>query len=185
MATPENVPRFQLTEDCQLRLIEQTDAEEVHRLVELNRAYLTDWMPWAAEQTFEGTAEFVRKTGEQLKQDNGFQTVLVCAGRIVGSVGYHAINRESNSTSIGYWLGEAHQGRGLMTRAVSALTDHAFDEWGLNRVEIHAAVGNVRSRAIPERLGFQEEGVLREYELVGDRYLDIVVYSLLARERQR
>jgi ribosomal-protein-serine acetyltransferase len=185
MAAPEEVPRFQLTDDCRLRLLDQTDAEEIHRLVELNRAYLAEWMPWAAEQTFEGTAEFVLKTGEQLQRDDGFQAVLVCDGRIVGSAGYHAINRESNSTSIGYWLDEAHQGRGLMTRAVSALTDHAFDEWGLNRVEIHAAVGNVRSRAIPERLGFQQEGVLREYEQVGDRYLDIVVYSLLARERRR
>jgi ribosomal-protein-serine acetyltransferase len=72
-----------------------------------------------------------------------------------------------------------------MTKTVSALLDHAFDEWDLNRVEIHVATGNRRSRAIPERLGFQQEGVLRDYERVGDRYLDIVVYSLLARERQR
>jgi ribosomal-protein-serine acetyltransferase len=179
------VVRFNLAGDCHLRLLEESDAEELHRLVERNRDYLAEWMPWAAGQTLEGTAAFVLKTRGQLKDDNGFQTVLVCGGRIVGSVGYHAINRESNSTSIGYWLDEAHQGRGLMTKAVSALTDHAFDGWGLNRVEIHAAEGNVRSRAIPERLGFQEEGVLREYERVGDRYLDIVVYSLLARERQR
>ena len=52
-------------------------------------------------------------------------------------------------------------------------------------MEIQAATGNHRSRAIPERLGFQQEGVLREYERVGERYLDIVVYSLLARERQQ
>jgi ribosomal-protein-serine acetyltransferase len=184
MAAPEDVPSFRLTDGCELRLLEEADAEELHRLVELNRDYLAEWMPWAAGQTFDGTAEFIRKTRKQLQENNGFQTVLVCEGRIAGSVGYHAINRASDSTSIGYWLDEGHQGRGLMTMAVSALTDHAFDEWGLNRVEIHAATGNLRSRAIPERLGFQQEGVLREYEQVGDRYLDIMVYSLLARERQ-
>jgi ribosomal-protein-serine acetyltransferase len=70
-----------------------------------------------------------------------------------------------------------------MTKTVSALLDHAFGAWDLNRVEIHAGADNRKSRAIPERLGFQQEGVLRDYERVGDRYVDIVVYSLLARER--
>jgi len=66
---------------------------------------------------------------------------------------------------------------------VRAMTDYAFDELELNRVEIQVGTNNHRSRAIPERLGFQQEGVLRDYERVGDRYLDIVVYSLLASDR--
>jgi ribosomal-protein-serine acetyltransferase len=52
-------------------------------------------------------------------------------------------------------------------------------------VEIHVGTENRKSRAIPERLGFQQEGVLRDYERVGDRYLDIVVYALLAEERRQ
>ena len=52
----------------------------------------------------------------------------------------------------------------------------------LNRVEIRAAVGNERSRSIPERLGFRQEGVLRKAELVGDRYVDHAVYATLASE---
>ena len=58
--------------------------------------------------------------------------------------------------------------------------DHAFGELGLHRVEIKAAEGNRRSRAIPERLGFEQEGILREAECVDDRYMDLVVYGLLA-----
>ena len=55
---------------------------------------------------------------------------------------------------------------------------------GLHRVEIRAAEDNLRSRAIPERLGFEQEGVLREAERVGERYHDLVVYGLMASEWQ-
>ena len=94
--------------------------------------------------------------------------------------GFHAVNRQHRSTSIGYWLDEREQGKGIMTRAVRALVDHALGPWGLHRVEIRAAPENLRSRAIPERLGFEQEGVLKEAERVGDRYLDSVVYGIVA-----
>jgi ribosomal-protein-serine acetyltransferase len=67
-----------------------------------------------------------------------------------------------------------------MTETVRALVDHAFGVWELHRIEIAAAVDNARSRAIPQRLGFREEGVRRDAERHGDRYLDLVVYGLLA-----
>jgi ribosomal-protein-serine acetyltransferase len=67
-----------------------------------------------------------------------------------------------------------------MTAAVRAVVDFAFGAWKLNRVTIQASVENVRSRAVPERLGFREEGVLREVERVGERHVDHVVYAMLA-----
>ena len=99
---------------------------------------------------------------------------------MIGAAGFAGIDWVARATSVGYWLSEEHQGRGLMTRAVKALVDHAFGELELHRVEIQAAADNLRSRAIPERLGFQEEGTLREAERVGGRYHDLVVYGLLA-----
>jgi ribosomal-protein-serine acetyltransferase len=86
---------------------------------------------------------------------------------------------------IGYWLGKTHQGRGTMTRTVGVLLDHAFGTWKLNRVEIRAAPENARSRAIPERLGFRQEGTLREAQRIGDRYLDDVVYAMLGSDWSR
>ena len=101
---------------------------------------------------------------------------------VVVVVGYHGVSWANRSTSIGYWLAEDQQGRGTMTAAVRTLVDHALSIWRLNRVEIRAAVENRRSRATPERLGFHQEGTLRQAERVGDRYLDCVVYSMLATE---
>jgi ribosomal-protein-serine acetyltransferase len=107
----------------------------------------------------------------------------VLDGRMIGAGGLLGVEWEARKTGIGYWLAEEHQGRGLMTRAVQAMSDYAFDELDLNRVEIHVGTENRKSRAIPERLGFQQEGVLRDYERIGDRYLDMVVYALLAQDR--
>ena len=71
-----------------------------------------------------------------------------------------------------------------MTNACRTLVTYAFHEWGLNKVEIHCAVGNIRSRAIPTRLGFTQEGSLREAEWVNDHFVDLVIYGMLAREWQ-
>jgi ribosomal-protein-serine acetyltransferase len=164
------------------RRLEESDADELYRLIEANREYLARWLPWAAGLTFEGSVEFIRTVRRQEASNDGFQAALVSEGRIVGIAGFHSVNWPHRSTTIGYWLAEAHQGRGLMSRAVRALVDHAFGVWDLHRVEIQAAVDNHRSRAIPERLGFREEGVRREAELIGHRYHDLVVYAILAPE---
>lgn len=176
---------FALYNDCHLRLFEEGDAEEFQRLIEANRAHLQPWLPWAAEQTLEGTLRFIRSSRQQIAENNGFHTAIICAGLIVGVAGFHEVNWTHRSTSLGYWLDKEHEGRGIMTRTVRALVDHAVLRWKLNRVEIQTAPDNRRSRAIPERLGFREEGVLREVERVGDRYVDGIVYSILAAEWRR
>lgn len=165
-----------------VRPLEAEDAGELYALIEANREHLARWMPWAAGQDLAGTERFLAEAEEQLARDDGFQARIAPEGEIVGVAGFHSIDWINRSTSIGYWLAEPAQGRGTMTAVVRALLDHAFYEWELHRVEIHCAPGNRRSRAIPERLGFEEEALLRETEHVGGRYLDSVVYGLLEGE---
>jgi ribosomal-protein-serine acetyltransferase len=168
-----------------LRLLEPRDAEELHSLIEANREHLASWMPWAAEQTPADTVAFIDRTRRQLEGNDGFQLAIVRESRIVGVIGYLGVDWENRSTAIGYWLAAAEQGRGTMTEATRALLDHAFSAWALYRVEIRVGTGNERSRGIPRRLGFSEEGTLRQAERVGDRYVDLAVYSLLAKGRSR
>lgn len=172
--------RLQVSDDVYLRLVDETDASELYSLIEANRSYLTDWMPWAADQTLEGTLTFIRKTRRQLADNDGFQVAIVTEDHIIGVIGYHAVGWGKRLTSIGYWLDEGQQGRGTMTESVRLLVEHAFSAWQLNRVEIRAGTENHRSRAIPERLGFHQEGTLRQRERVNGRYLDCVVYSMLS-----
>lgn len=174
--------RMRVAEGFELRLLEEGDARELHALIEANRPGLARWLHWAATQGFEETVDFIRRTRVQASQNDGFQAALVLDGGIAGMVGYPGVDWGNRSTRIGYWLGEAHRGRGTMTAAVRALADHALGTWRLNRIEIHAATTNWRSRAIPERLGFREEGTLRQAQWADGRFLDSVVYSMLAVE---
>jgi ribosomal-protein-serine acetyltransferase len=175
--------RFDLPGGRHLRPFEESDADQLWRLVAANRAYLAEWLPWAAgESTVERHLEFIRQARRQAADDNGFQTAIVDGEAIVGVIGFHRVDWTNRATSIGYWIAEASRGRGTVTEAVRALTTHAFEVWKLNRVEIRAATGNARSAAIPTRLGFTLEGVLRQVERHADHFKDVAVYSVLAPE---
>ena len=86
------------------------------------------------------------------------------------------------ATSLGYYLAEDAGGKGIMTRSVKAVLHYAFENLKLNKIEIRCGVGNAKSRAIPERLGFKLDGILRDEEWLYDHFHDIAVYSLLASE---
>jgi ribosomal-protein-serine acetyltransferase len=172
--------RIELSERCCLRPLEESDAQELYAIIEVNRDYLARWMPWAAGQTLQDTLTFIQRTREQPTSNDGFQTAIVEDDRIIGVVGFHGVSWEHRSTSIGYWLAESAQGRGTMTDAVEMLVEHALRTWQLQRVEIRAAIENTRSRAIPERLGFTREGLAHKAERIGGRYVDQVVYAMLA-----
>jgi ribosomal-protein-serine acetyltransferase len=199
---------FALGEGRELRLLENDDADELYALIDDNRAHLARWMQWAGDQTPERTRAFIRMTREQHAAGDGFQGAVVapCAttgtgpaaptevptgapapppSRIVGVAGMHRIDWANRAVELGYWLAEDAQGKGVMTAAVAALVDHAFDEELLHRVQICAAVDNARSRALIERLGFTFEGVARQHYRIGDGYHDDAVYAMLATERPR
>jgi ribosomal-protein-serine acetyltransferase len=174
---------YELPGGCRIRLVEENDVDELYRVVDANRAYLAEWLPWAGESRLETAVEFVQRAHAQAEANNGFQANIVDGdGAIVGFIGFHGIDWANRATGIGYWIAEDRQGRGTMTEAVRALTTHAFTVWGLNRVEIRVAVGNERSAAVPERLCFVREGVLRQVERHADGFKDNVVYSMLANE---
>jgi ribosomal-protein-serine acetyltransferase len=183
-----NTPRLsiRIDEDTELRLYEERHAQEVAELVDQNRAYLRQWLPWLDNsRTVEDSKAFIRHSLQQFANNEGFQAGIWYKGKLVGGIGYHAINWANRKVEIGYWLAEAYQGKGLMTKACRTLVTYAFNELGLNKVEIHCATGNIRSCAIPKRLGFTEEGILRDAGWLYDHFEDLVVYGLLAREWQR
>ena len=183
----ERKARFILPVDAgvELRILEEWNAEELYQLIERNRAHLHRWLPWVDYETsVEKSRNFVQHSLQRYMENDGFNLGIFYRGRLAGVIGYHSVNWPNKHVEIGYWLGAEFEGKGLVTSACRTLLAFAFEKLMLNRVAILCAAGNARSRAIPERLGFTQEGVLRDGEWLYDHFVDLVVYSMLAREWQ-
>jgi ribosomal-protein-serine acetyltransferase len=166
-----------------IRLLEEVDAEDLFALTDANRKELREWLPWVDRTRLrEDSAVFIRNALEQHRNCTGLHAGIWQDGRLAGAIGYVSIDVNNRRAMIGYWLASPYMGRGLMTRACLAMVDVAFNKLLLNKVEIYCAVNNDKSRAIPERLGFKPEGILRQYEWVNDHYVDVVAYGMLADE---
>lgn len=175
--------RYVIDSDIELRLLENRDSWELFALVDSCRDYLREWLPWIdSSNSFEATKTFIKIAMKQFVSRDGFQAGIWYNGEIAGVIGYHRMDWAHKSTSIGYWLGEKYMGKGIMTKACKAMVNYAMADLNLNRVEIRCAEHNYKSRAIPERLGFAKEGIIRDGEWLYDHYVDHVVYGILAKE---
>ena len=179
-------PRCPLPGGHELRPFEPSDAPELFALIERNRDELARWLSWAHRKTLKDTLEHIERIRAAEAEQSAVERAIVVEGRIVGTAGLARIDWGNGCAEVGYWLGQEHQGRGLMTSAVAVLVNHAFDSLQLNRAEIRTDVLNHRSRAVAERLGLRYEGTLRQaYRITSDRYSDDAVYAMLASDPER
>jgi ribosomal-protein-serine acetyltransferase len=172
---------LKLSDDLELQLLEDRHSEDLFDLVDQNRPLLRQWLPWVDTNVTVGdTRNFIKNALDHFANDAGLVAGIWYQNRIIGVIGFNSIDWQNRIAHIGYWLDAAHQGNGFVTRACRALIDYAFDELELNRIEIHCAVGNSKSRAVPERLGFSQEGLVRHAEWLYDRFVDHAIYGILA-----
>lgn len=125
---------------------------------------LKPWMPFAQkEQTIEDTEINIRQAYINFLNRTDLRLLVFKkdTGEFVASSGLHRINWEVPKFEIGYWIDTRFSGNGYMTEAVQGITDFAVRELKARRVEIRCDALNVKSRAIPERLGFTLEGILK------------------------
>lgn len=154
----------------------------VHQLINANLDHLREWEPWAhGEQSLISVAGFGTYLLAQWVKGEAIPCIIRQDRQVAGATTAR-INLYEKSATLGYWLGEGYEGRGLVTRAVSALLDVVFDEYELDRAIIETSVMNKRSRAVAERLGFTHEGTMRGAQAYPGGRRDLVVYGLLRGE---
>lgn len=174
---------YKVDEEISLKLVTHRDAEDIFDLIERNREHLRKWLGWLDVSTeIETTYQFIDANLRKFVIDEALDTAILYKGKIVGKIGLHTVNMANKSAQIGYMLDEGYEGKGIITRAAKAMTDLGMYEYDLDKIEIRAAVGNKKSRAIPERLGYKKEGRIRSAEWLYNQYVDHVVYGMLRSE---
>lgn len=172
-----------IDDNLQLCLPELHRAEEIASVVRANLNHLQPWMPWAVDDySVDSAKEWIQRTLTEFAEDGRFNAIILVDEKVIGTIGFHNLNTAHGSAEIGYWLDKAHEGKGIITRCCRVLIDYLFEVRGLNRVQINCNVENVRSRAVPERLGFALEGIHRQVERVQGKFGDWAVYAMLRSE---
>jgi ribosomal-protein-serine acetyltransferase len=168
---------WDLGDGIEIRTFTPDDAEESFALVDRNRDRLRPWMIWEpTTRSPDDSRAFILRSlaSETDVEGNG----IWVDGRLAGGMGLR-VDVGDATAEIGYWIGGDFEGRGIITRACRRFFDFAFDELGMHRMELCAASGNVRSRAVAERLGMRQEGVLRDGVRTPDGFKDLVIYGIL------
>lgn len=174
---------LKVSEGIELRLPDTAFADDLFVIIDQQRPYLRKWLSWVDEtQAVEHTQDFLRTSRMFNKGGQRLTTFIFERETIVGSIGLVKIDKDHQYAEIGYWLRQDYQGKGIVTKACRRIVDYAFRHFKLNRLEIRVASPNIKSQAIPLRLGFTHEATLRQALYVHDIFYDLELFSLLRSE---
>lgn len=176
-------PEIIISEQILLKSLEPDHVDLLFQLIEDNRAYLQRWISWI---------ETIKTYAECKAFVNGVRYKDIFAGQwvygiwheeeLVGLLDFNEADRELNQISIGYWLDQQIQSKGIATQSVMHCLDYVFEDLQLHRVLIKCAEENLRSQAIPQRLGFTWDGIELEAGTVNGETVHMITYSMLYRE---
>ncbi len=174
---------FDLDGGFTLRRFRSEDAEAIYSAVIANSDHLREYMHWMVpDYSIEHAKAFIASSTKAAEEKKSLGFGIFRESVLIGSIGFVNFDHAARRTEIGYWIDKAHEGQGIISRSCRSLINYAFEDLGMNRIEIRCSTENVRSAAIPLRLGFTLEGTLRQSEMRNGRLHDFAVYGLLAAE---
>lgn len=166
----------------ELKLLQIEDSENLFSLIDADRKHLRVWLSWVDKtNSIEDSKGFIEKGIEKFKNEEAIILGVWWKKQLVGVL-ESRLDNTNKKVALGYWLSSEFEGEGIMTHSVEALVNYLFKELGFNKVSIHAATENSKSRGVAERLNFKHEGTIRACEVLYDHFEDHEAYSMLASE---
>ncbi|GGE14283.1 ribosomal-protein-alanine N-acetyltransferase [Aureimonas endophytica] len=168
-----------------LRLPQMRDYDSWRVVREASRGFLKPWEPlWSPDElTRRAYRQRITRYHQEAQDRSAFTFFLLSRAdeAVLGGVTVGQVRRGvAQSCTLGYWMGEAHAGQGLMHAAVELLKPFVFDIEGLHRIEAACLPTNARSIRLLERAGFRREGYLKQYLKIAGVWEDHYLYALLA-----
>ena len=165
------------------RLVTLDDAPVLAELLRPNRAFLAPWEPIRGDDYFtvEGQRKGICVALEEHERGASLPHVIPDeSGGIVGRITLNGIVRGAlRSCAVGYWLSEAHTGRGLASAALRDIMQVAFGNLGLHRIQAETLIHNVASQRVLERNGFVRFGLAPAYLNIAGEWQDHIMYQVL------
>ncbi len=181
-----------------LRPYRRRDVASIHDAVVASWPDLVPWLPWATGYSRNSASQFVRESQSAWQEGRAFDFTIRQVStstdnglgppdpeRHLGGISIWYVSRTNLVGEIGYWVRSDLTGRGVCTEAARRLLRYGFDDLRLHRIVLRIAVGNRGSERVAEKLGFTNEGTLREEVKVGPSWLDHTVWGLLEDEWRR
>ena len=171
---------IQIQENIRLELTAEKHAKGLFNAVDQNREHLSTFLPWVGQmQAVSDFDNYLKNCLLLNLEGKEVSFVILLDEQIVGRIGLHHLDIQNKHAAIGYWLIKNAEGKGIISKSCKTLITYGFQKLGLRRIEIKAAVDNIRSQAIPEKLNFVKEGILRQSEWINNRFTDLFLYSIL------
>jgi RimJ/RimL family protein N-acetyltransferase len=125
----------------------------------------------------DGAQAYIARQNGRLPSGVGYAYAVARASDDV-AVGYIGLSLlDSGRASTGYWIGPSHRGHGYAASALRALGDWALNARSIPRLELYVEPWNEASIRTAESAGFEREGLMRSWRLVGDTRRDMWMYA--------
>jgi ribosomal-protein-serine acetyltransferase len=174
---------IQVDEAISLELIDDVHANLIYQLVKKDRTHLQEWLPWVEHMlTLADFENFIKGCKKRYNKKSEVAYIIKVQNKVAGRIGLYHIDQSNKIASIGYWVGKEFEGKGVVTKSCKKIVSLGFAKLHLNRIEIKCGTLNYKSQAIPERLNFKKEGIIRQAELLNGKFIDLFLYSLLKEE---
>ncbi|MBR0607996.1 GNAT family protein [Bacillus safensis] len=180
-----DIPLQLETERLILRAPHQTgDGKIVNQAIKDSFSELKAWLPFAPElPTVEETEINLKNAHINFLKRESFRFLIFDknSNHFIGVTSLQRIDWTIPKCEIGYWVNTKFSGNGYMTEAVEKLADFGLNNIKFRRIEIRCESTNLKSLAIPEKLGFVFEGTLRNDDLSadGNKLTDTCFYSII------
>jgi ribosomal-protein-serine acetyltransferase len=167
-------------QEITLRVRTLDEASELFTLIRENKEHLSQFLYWVdATHGILDSKLFIEKLLHGYEKGTSCDFGIYFNEKLIGSGGLIEIDAKNKSCEIGYWIAEAYQGKGIITKSVKKMITIATEKYNIHRIVIRVDVENTKSQSIPKKLGFTYEGTMRDLKIYRDTFRSIEVWSLL------
>lgn len=169
-----------MTSTIHLRRYRPDDVDAMYEAVIASKRELSRWMPWChAEYSRQDAAAWVESRPGAWERNDEWSFLIVDAeDQLLGSCGIHRLDLKNGVGELGYWVKTSATRRGIASEATRQLCRWAFEEAGLERIEILASIENLASQRVAEKAGGIREGLLRQRLALRNKRHDCVLFAI-------